>query len=323
MRRNALLLLVASGRLPRSLFLLAVWLGLVGISGCQARTEAVTGRSQELSTPVGGEMVEVPGGWFEMGSADAEETDQPQHKVHVSPFLIDKHPVTQEQYEQQMGTNPSHWKSPRNPVERVRWREAAAYCNARSRAEGLPPAYDPETWECDFESVGYRLPTEAEYEYVVRAGTTTEYVCGDTPKDLNRYAWYKANSPRGPQPVGQREPNPWGLYDMVGDVWEWCHDYYQKDYYLQSPDHDPHGPPRGDTRVIRGGGWNSRPSDCRSAYRSYEMPQFTDICFAKDVLGQIGFRCVRRPTKQASLHPISNRARAPVPNASPARSLRH
>jgi formylglycine-generating enzyme required for sulfatase activity len=241
------------------------------------------------------EMVAIPGGTFEMGSAEADEIDQPRHTVYVSPLLLDKYPVTQEKYEQLMGVNPSHWKSPKRPVDRVRWRDAAAYCNARSRAEGLMPAYDPTTWECDFAADGYRLPTEAEYEYSLRAGTTTAYFFGDTPTDLKRYAWFKANSPRGSHPVGEKTPNPWGLHDMIGNLWEWCQDRYQEDYYLQSPERDPRGPAAGENRVVRGGCWNSRPSDCRSAYRNCEMPQFTELCFAKDVHGQIGFRCARRP----------------------------
>ena len=183
-------------------------------------------------------------------------------------MAIDKYPVTQQEYEKLMGANPSHWKESSNPVEQIRWRDAAAYCNARSRAEGLPLAYDPKTWQCDFQSDGYRLPTEAEYEYALRAGTTTAYFFGDSPADLPRYAWFKANSTRGPHPVGEKPANPWGLCDMVGNVWQWCNDYYQEDYYKESPDHDPRGPASGEGRVVRGGCWNSRPDDLRSAYRN-------------------------------------------------------
>ncbi len=193
-----------------------------------------------------------------------------------------------------MGVNPSHWKEPQNPVEQIRWSDAAAYCNARSRAEGLSPAYDPKTWQCDFQSDGYRLPTEAEYEYALRASTTTAYFFGDSDANLSRYAWFKGNSTRGPHPVGEKSANPWGLCDMIGNVWQWCNDYYQEDYYKNSPQRDPRGPARGEGRVVRGGCWNSKPDDLRSAYRNYETPAYTDICFAKDIHGQVGFRCVRR-----------------------------
>ena len=116
-------------------------------------------------------MVAVPAGWFEIGSRDQDEPDQNLHKVYVSAFFINKYPVTQEVYEKLMGKNPSLWKGPRNPVDQIRWRDAAACCNARSRAQGLQPAYDTNTWACDFNADGYRLPTEAEYR--VRAP------CGD------------------------------------------------------------------------------------------------------------------------------------------------
>jgi formylglycine-generating enzyme required for sulfatase activity len=273
---------------------LALALPVAALCGCDAPSIPGKDASQALTTAGGIEMVALPGGWFEMGASDADEPDQQLHKVFVSPFAIDKYPVTQREYEKQRGANPSHWKGPQNPVEQIRWRDAAAYCNARSHAEGLQPAYDPKTWHCDFKADGYRLPTEAEYEYALRAGTNTAYFFGNSTADLPRYAWFKANSTRGSHPVGEKPANPWGLCDMVGNVYEWCNDYYQEDYYKESPDHDPRGPARGQDRVVRGGCWNSKPDDLRSAYRNYETPAYTDICFAKDIHGQVGFRCVRR-----------------------------
>jgi len=158
---------------------------------------------------------------------------------------------------------------------------------------GLRPAYDPKTWQCDFEADGYRLPTETEWEYAARAGTRTDRYFGNDSSRLSRHAWFKENSTRGPQPVGLKEPNPWGLHDVYGNVWEWCHDFYAEDYYRHSPERDPRGPATGQNRVVRGGCWNSRPDMCRSAYRHYEDPRYTDVCFGKDVHGFVGFRCVR------------------------------
>jgi formylglycine-generating enzyme required for sulfatase activity len=264
------------------------------LCGCGAAGDAPAPDGREVTTTAGIEMVAIPGGEFQMGSDDPDEPDQPLHKVRLSGFWIDKYPVTQEQYEKLMGKNPSHWQGAANPVDQIRWRDAAAFCNARSRAEGLRAAYDPKTWECDFAADGYRLPTEAEYEYALRAGTTTLYYFGDSPGDLGRYAWFKENSPRGSHPVGRQPPNAWGLHDMIGNVWEWCNDYYREEYYREGPEQDPRGPARGENRVVRGGCWNSKPEHCSSAYRFYEMPAYTDICFAEDIHGQIGFRCVRR-----------------------------
>ena len=275
---------------------LATLLLLGGLAGCrdtsQERAE-LKNPPRESRSATGIEMMALPSGSFEMGSNDPDEPDQKLHRVQVSAFLMDKYPVTQVEYERRMGNNPSLLKAPRNPVEQIRWRDAVLYCNLRSQAEGLQPAYDTNTWECRFEANGYRLPTEAEYEYALRAGTRTLFHCGDSPEDLKRFAWFKANSPRGPHPVGEKPANAWGLCDLVGNVWEWCNDYYQEDYYQHSPERDPRGPATGQDRVVRGGCWNSKPEHCRAAYRFYETPVYTDICFAKDLHGQIGFRCVK------------------------------
>ncbi len=245
------------------------------------------------STPSGLTMVAIPAGQFEMGSAAGGEPDETAHRVSISPFLMDQYEVTQESYEKLLGRNPSRWTAPKNPVEQVRWKEAAEYCNARSRLEGLTPCYDPQTWKCNFQANGYRLPTEAEWEWACRAGSRTRYFFGEAPADLGQYACYKGNSTRGPSAVGSKRPNPWGLYDIYGNVWEWCNDAYKDDYYRHSPGQDPRGPETSATRVLRGGCWNSRADWCRSAYRLDENPGFTDACFGKDVSGFVGFRCVR------------------------------
>jgi formylglycine-generating enzyme required for sulfatase activity len=246
-----------------------------------------------ITTPSGVTMVAIPAGSFEMGSAASREKDEAPHSAYVSAFYMDQYEVTQEHFEKVLGRNPSRWKEPKNPVEQIRWKDAAEYASARSRLEGLEPAYDPKTWRCNFESAGYRLPTEAEWEYACRAGTRTQYAFGDSPSALGEYAWFKENCTRSPRPVGGRKPNPWGLYDMYGNVWEWCNDFYKEDYYASSPERDPRGPPGGETRVLRGGCWNSRAAMCRSAYRNDEKPAYTDACFGRDVRGFVGFRCVR------------------------------
>ena len=269
---------------------LALWVS----AGCErVEPEPEGDRSPPVKTQGGVEMVSIAGGSFLMGSVSEDEPDEVFHQVRLNPYYIDKYEVTQTEYERVMGVNPSRRKGPDNPVEQIRWANAAAYCNARSSLEGLRPAYDPITWECDFTANGYRLPSEAEWECAARAGTETAYSFGDDSSHLEHHAWSKLNSTRGPQPVAKKEPNPWGLYDMYGNVWEWCNDFYQEDYYRQSPAENPPGPKAGENRVVRGGCWNSRPSMCRSSYRNYESPAYTDACFGKDISGFVGFRCVR------------------------------
>jgi len=253
-----------------------------------------TGGTTAITTNKSGlTMVALPGGWFEMGSADGE-ADESLHRVWLTAFFMDQYEVTQESFEKIMGRNPSRWTEPKNPVEQIRWKDAAEYCNARSRLEGLGACYDPATWKCDFGKSGYRLPTEAEWEYACRAGARTKYFFGEDPVELGKHAWFKGNSTRGPSAVGGKRPNAWGLYDMCGNVWEWCNDFYKDDYYRHSPERDPRGPETGTTRILRGGSWNSRPDACRSAYRLDENPGYTDVCFARDVHGFAGFSCVRR-----------------------------
>ena len=266
------------------LILFAV-LGL--LAGCEKTP------NQESSAPMtqagtSAEMVLIPGGAFTMGEKD--EPDAPLHEVTVNPFLMDKYLVTQEHYEKLMGDNPSRWKAPKNPVEQVRWSDAVKFCNARSLAEGLKPCYNLDTWECDFDADGYRLPTEAEWECACRAGTRTAYFFGDNPPQLGDYAWFEKNSGGHPQPVGQKKPNPWGLYDICGNLWEWCNDFYGVEYYAHSPKENPRGPKEGDSRVVRGGAWKFSGDNCRSGYRYNENPGYVDVCFGYDIYG---FRCVR------------------------------
>jgi formylglycine-generating enzyme required for sulfatase activity len=241
------------------------------------------------------EMVQILGGKFMMG--DKDEVDAPPHEVVVGSFSMDRHLVTQEQFQKVMGANPSRWKGEKNPVEQLRWSDAVKFCNKRSELEGLQPCYDLKALKCDFEASGYRLPTEAEWEYACRAGTTTPYFFGDNPARLNDYAWFDKNSGGHPRPVGQKQPNPWGLHDMAGNVWEWCNDFYKVDYYQESPRENPKGPNEGQNKVLRGGAWRFSADNCRSGYRYNESPGYSDVCFGYDIYG---FRCVRKsPTGSA------------------------
>lgn len=279
---------------PALFFLLYITFTLIFITSCERR------ESQNISiikTPMGKEMVQIPGGWFEMGSKKGNDNESPVHKVWVDDFLIDTHEVTQEEYEKLMNINPSHFKGPKNPVEQVSWADAVLYCNARSRAENLKPCYDEETGKCDFSADGYRLPTEAEWEYACRAGTKIEYFFGRDPTQLKDYAWYVDNSLNKTHPVAQKKPNPWGIYDMYGNVAEWCNDIYSENYYSVSPDRNPQGPAKGKKYVLRGGSWNSNAENIRSSFRVGEDPGFQDACFARD---DIGFRCVRKVIQKIS-----------------------
>jgi formylglycine-generating enzyme required for sulfatase activity len=250
----------------------------------------------------GGVMVRVPAGSFAMGSRHGREEEKPAHTVWVDAFLMDLHEVTQAEYEKlgkiEAFPNPSHFQGADLPVEQVTWPQAARYCNARSRLENLKPCYDEDTGACDFEASGYRLPTEAEWEYACRAGTDSEYSFSSEVRQLGDFAWFADNSARKTHPVGRKKPNLFGLFDMHGNVAEWCHDVYDPSYYKTSPEKNPRGPESGDQYVLRGGSWKSPAAAVRSAYRIGENPGFSDACLARDA---IGFRCVRKapPSKDA------------------------
>jgi formylglycine-generating enzyme required for sulfatase activity len=245
---------------------------------------------QVMTTKSGIEMVLIPAGRFEMGSRNGQEDERPVREVSVDAFWMDRTEVTQEQYAKYIRPDPSHFKGPNNPVEQISWANAAIYCNKRSAAEGLKPCYDEATAKCDFEAGGYRLPTEAEWEYACRAGTETDYSFGGDARPLKDYAWFAENAAKQTHPVRAKKPNAWGLFDMYGNVAEWCNDIYEKDYYRKGPSKNPRGPEDGEKYVLRGGAWNSTAQACRSAYRVGEDPGFQDACFARDA---IGFRCVR------------------------------
>jgi formylglycine-generating enzyme required for sulfatase activity len=197
---------------------------------------------------------------------DSYETERPAHEVTISkPYYLGKYEVTQGQYEQIMGNNPSQFKGRDLPVECVSWDDAQEFCKKVSEKTG--------------QSV--RLPTDAEWEHACRAGTKTLYCTGDTEADLDRAAWYGNNSNGTTHPVGQKVPNAWGAYDMHGNVWEWVQDFYAP--YKAEAATDPIGPSQGQYRVLRGGSWGDGPRRCRSAFR---------IGYPPDLRNFFGFRVV-------------------------------
>ena len=268
------------------------------IARCRRRS------AQPLIVTCGGvEMVLLPAGRFVKGREGGPPEQEPAHEVEVDAFLIDRYEVTQAVYAEMDPVNGSHFKGPDLPTEMISWGKAALYCNMRSEAEGLQPCYN-EYGECDFEADGYRLPTEAEWEYACRAGSTSLYGFGSDPRDLEKHAWYAGNANKKTHPAGRKAPNAWGLFDMHGNVAEWCNDYYDPEYYKNSPAKNPRGPAEGEKNVLRGGHWGASPEACTSAFRAGEEPGFSDACYARDA---IGFRCVRRAPSRSGGSPAARR----------------
>jgi formylglycine-generating enzyme required for sulfatase activity len=233
------------------------------------------------------EMIRIEGGTFIMGSPANEQgrttSEGPQHRVTVSPFFIAKFPVTQAEYQEIMGKNPSHNNTePSLPVEQVNWFDAVEYCNRRSEKEGFTPVYSINgnnvTW--NLEADGYRLPTEAEWEYACRAGTQTPYYNGTLADEAG---WHIGNSSARTHPVGEKQCNAWGLYDMHGNVLEWCWDWLGN--YSAEANNNPTGPASGTSRVYRGGCWSFQANQIRSAYRFGNNPNMRSFL--------IGFRVAR------------------------------
>ena len=236
-------------------------------------------------------MVFIPGGSFRMGTEDFEEDEMPARTVTVDGFEIGVTEVTQAQYTAIMGETPSFFKGNDDfPVERVTWFDAVKFCNKLSDKASLNRCYDENTWICDFSENGFRLPTEAEWEYACRAGTTTEYYTGNTGSDLSKAGWYgddMGNSNKISHAVAQKTPNAWGLYDMHGNVFEWVNDWYAS-YDPDSVD-NPIGADSATYKVLRGGGWFNGAEYCRSAYRINDRPERTS--------NFSGFRVVRSAVK--------------------------
>lgn len=267
------------------------------IAGCGKSDKSASTEWQphSITSRSGIELVRIPAGKFDMGNRRGRGEETPVHEVRIDSFWMDRYEVTQAEFEKlgqiEAFPNPSHFKGPDLPVEQVTWPQAARFCNARSRLEQLKPCYNEDTGECDFKVNGYRLPTEAEWEYACRAMTEFDYSFGNDNRKLGDYAWFADNAARRTHPVGQKKPNPWGLHDMHGNVAEWCQDVYDPTYYQVSPIENPHGPADGKEYVLRGGSWKSPVEALRSTYRLGETPGFSDACLARDA---IGFRCVRK-----------------------------
>jgi formylglycine-generating enzyme required for sulfatase activity len=237
----------------------------------------------------------VPADEFRMGTPDwdrdGEPDERPQHRVRITrSFFLGICEVTQQEYERVTGKNPSSEQdSPQQPVETVSWFDAVEFCNRLSTLEKVPPYYDISDKTVTIRGGnGYRLPTEAEWEYACRAGSTTKWSCGDDAQQLVQYAWFEGSADgQSRHTVGEKFPNAFGLYDMHGHKWEWCWDRYGEDYYQHSPVDDPQGPDTGSLRIERGGGWNNEPPRLRSAYRNHLTPtsRFRDLGFRVAMTG--------------------------------------
>jgi hypothetical protein len=228
--------------------------------------------SKEVTNSIGMKLALIPKGTFMMGSPESEEgysEREVQHEVTLTKdFYLGVMEVTQAQYQKVMGENPSWFQGERvlgdsssRPVEQVSWEDAVEFCK---RISDLP----------EEKKAGrvYRLPTEAEWEYACRAGSKTAFSFGDEQGSLGDYASFSDNSEGKTHPVGAKKPNAWGLYDMHGNVWEWCGDWYGD--YPKGAVSNPTGPNEGSYRVYRGGGWCFEAAFCRSAFRRGDYPSY-------------------------------------------------
>jgi sulfatase modifying factor 1 len=263
-------------------------------------TMATPVSAPEEIEPIVPEMVLVEAGSFQMGSTNGRSNEQPVHAVHITrPFYMAKYAVTFEEYDRfcddTIGIRRprDNWGRGTRPVAGVDWYDTVKYCNWLSEKEGLTPCYNVKgrLTQCDFSADGYRLPTEAEWEYAARGGHKSQgyiYAGSDNVDDVG---WYEGNSGKQTHPVGQKQPNELGLYDMSGNMWEWCWDWYGEDYYASSPASDPTGPSSGTgphisdaERARRSGSYREKAIYLRVAYRSADGASYP---------GDNGFRLVR------------------------------
>lgn len=234
------------------------------------RIKKKKGGGSLITDSIGMELRRIPAGSFLMGSnsSEAASEEKPAHEVTITrSFYIGVFEVTQKQYRTIMGSNPSRFSGKNRPVEMVSRNDAVKFCRRLSAREG----------------VTYRLPTEAEWEYAARAGTTTEYYWGNSFD--GRYAWYEDNSGGQTHSVGLKRPNAWGLYDMAGNVYEWCSDWFGEDYYSRSPSVDPQGPSSGEYRIFRSASFYNSPRNMRVFSRGAGTPG--------TITPGWGFRCIR------------------------------
>jgi formylglycine-generating enzyme required for sulfatase activity len=235
----------------------------------------------EIADATGGPFLTGPL-WPDNNASNGTSDEKPQHWVRITkPFYLGRYLVTQEQWENVMGNNPSDFKGPKNPVEQMSFEDCRLFVEKLNGKVG---------------GGKFSLPTEAQWEYACRAGSTTRYCFGEKESRPGEYAWYDENSGNKTHPVGEKKPNAWGLYDMHGNVWEWCQDWYDGGYYANSPTDDPTGPSAGSGRVLRGGGWASLAGFCRSADRSWISPgnHYHDL----------GFRIARVPAETVAEMPL-------------------
>jgi formylglycine-generating enzyme required for sulfatase activity len=207
------------------------------------------------------EMIEIEGGWFEMGGNEGEINEKPVHKVYVDGFYISKFEVTQKQWRDITGNNPGAFqKCDDCPVDNVSWNDVQKFLNKLNSKTRR----------------NYRLPTEAEWEFAARGGNKSRDFRFSGSNNVDEVAWYDNNSGSKTHPVGQKKPNELGIYDMSGNVWEWCSDRYDREYYNKSSEKNPQGPTGGRFYVLRGGSAASVDNYCRVAVRSWSDPDFRD-----------------------------------------------
>lgn len=236
----------------------------------------------EMTNSIGMKLVLIPPGEFDMGDEMGTRREKPVHKVMITKaFYLAKCEVMQEEWEAVMGkgNNPSQFKGPKNPVETVSWDGCQVFL---SKLNG----------KCRVAEGGYRLPTEAQWEYACRAGSKGCYCFSDSKQEVDDYGWHEKNSENKTHPVGEKQPNAWGLYDMHGNVWEWCADWVSDDYYRTSPRTDPMGPASGTWRVLRGQGWSCGPINASS--RNAQLP----VCRTRDLGFRVSLVLVDKPGEQ-------------------------